>query len=103
MNRRNFISGVLAAAAGFAILPAATTYGRIWKPAKELWIPNPEWETAEYELAIIPNGNYFVWLNRANQTYQTFLHPIVELTDPVRYKNEHGVWHRIPTHVSSTT
>lgn len=31
MNRRNFIRGLLTAAAGFTILPPATTYSRIWR------------------------------------------------------------------------
>ncbi len=40
MNRRNFIGGLLSAVAGFSILPAATTHGRIWRAARpELQVP----------------------------------------------------------------
>lgn len=31
MNRRNFIGNLLAATAGFAIPPPATTYSRVWR------------------------------------------------------------------------
>jgi len=46
MNRRNFIGAALRAAAGFAILPSATTYVRAWKPTPAglvtpRWIPTP--------------------------------------------------------------
>ena len=40
MDRRNFIGGMLAAFAGFTILPPATTYGRIWRAAKPEVIHN---------------------------------------------------------------
>lgn len=33
MDRRNFIRGIVTATAGFAILPSALTYPRIWKPS----------------------------------------------------------------------
>lgn len=35
MNRRNFFGTLAKSAAGFAILPAATTYLRTWKPAPQ--------------------------------------------------------------------
>lgn len=53
MNRRNFLKNLAAAAASFAILPAATTYHRAkWvKNRSEVWIVNPEWVEARYEVA----------------------------------------------------
>lgn len=45
MNRRNFIRGLLTAAAGFTILPGA---GRIWKAERK--IVNPAWVNAPYEV-----------------------------------------------------
>ena len=40
------------AAAGFAILPSATTYTRAsWKKVGDLYVPNPEWLNAPYEVA----------------------------------------------------
>ena len=47
MNRRNFIGTLLAATAGFTILPSAE---KIWKARKTMWIPNPEWINAPYEV-----------------------------------------------------
>lgn len=52
MNRRNFLGKLAGAVAAFTVLPSATTYERIWKPKliEPVWIPNPEWTTATYEL-----------------------------------------------------
>lgn len=47
MNRRNFLRGLLTAAAGFTILPPATTYERIWRARREI---NPDWVTAPLEM-----------------------------------------------------
>lgn len=47
MNRRNFIRGLLTAAAGFTILPPATTYERIWRARREI---NPDWVNAPLEM-----------------------------------------------------
>lgn len=57
MNRRRFFTNLIGAAAAFSILPAATTYARKWKfTAEKVWVPNPEWVTAEYEVSyIIPD------------------------------------------------
>lgn len=41
MNRRSFLKSLGTVATGFAILPAATTYKRIWKPNQSgLFLPN---------------------------------------------------------------
>ena len=57
MTRRGFLSQVLKAGVAAAILPAATTYARSkWiKPSvtSNLWIPNPAYETAEYEVVFL--------------------------------------------------
>ena len=54
MTRRGFLSQILKAGVAAAVLPAATTYARSkWiKPSvtSNLWIPNPAYETAEYEV-----------------------------------------------------
>ena len=55
MNRRSFFTKLGLAAASVAILPAATTYARTWVK-KEIWIPNPEWLNANYE--IITHWNF---------------------------------------------
>lgn len=55
MKRRDFFKTLATAVAGFAILPAATTYARRWKWQAKEWVivPNPAWETAEYEVRFI--------------------------------------------------
>jgi len=45
MNRRSFFQTLAKAAAGFTILPAATSYERIWKVVRPECVPNPEWIT----------------------------------------------------------
>lgn len=34
MNRRNFLTSIITASAGFSILPSAMTYARTWKPTR---------------------------------------------------------------------
>jgi hypothetical protein len=53
MNRRSFFGKLAGAVAAFTILPSATTYERIWKPKliEPVWVVNPEWVTATYELS----------------------------------------------------
>lgn len=49
-TRRSFFNTILKAGIAAAILPAATTYARKWKPTNTgIWITNPEWENAPYE------------------------------------------------------
>lgn len=52
MNRRRFFSNLIGAAAEFAILPSAVTYSRKWIKPKQspVFIPNPEWVNAPYEI-----------------------------------------------------
>lgn len=53
MNRRGFFKTLATAAAGFAILPAATTYARTpWKrlAGSDIYVINPEWVNAPYEM-----------------------------------------------------
>jgi hypothetical protein len=48
MNRRGFFSRLGLVTAGFAILPSATTYERIWKPVTGVLTPlNPEMTFSE--------------------------------------------------------
>jgi hypothetical protein len=68
MNRRGFFSTLAKVTAGFTILPAATTYSRIWRVQRELIIPVwyhrlPCWHAVNYavkdaELARIFWQNY---------------------------------------------
>ncbi len=57
MNRRSFFAKLAVAAAGFTILPPATTYDRIWRPTRKialgrtLYRINPEWVTARYMMS----------------------------------------------------
>ena len=54
MNRRGFFSTLAKAAAGFTILPAATTYGRIWRVQREpIHYINPKWISAPYDITYI--------------------------------------------------
>lgn len=59
MNRRGFFGAIGAAVAGFSILPAATTYTRLWKAVKptpfgSLYaVPNPDYVNAPYEIAVL--------------------------------------------------
>lgn len=57
MNRRDFIRGFAGALAGFTILPAATTYERLWKAERVVkpvrYIINPAWERAPYEIVYL--------------------------------------------------
>lgn len=51
-TRRTFFKQLAGAAASFAILPAATTYERIWRPKliEPQWRINPAWVNAKYEM-----------------------------------------------------
>lgn len=57
MNRRGFISGLLAAAVAPSFLKGA---GRQWKRTVELWVPNPDYVDAECEVLFISHINAFV-------------------------------------------
>ncbi len=53
MNRRGFFSTLAKAAAGFTVLPAATTYSRIWRvqrgPIIPVWYNRfPDWYAVNY-------------------------------------------------------
>lgn len=55
MNRRSFLTNIAVAAAAFTILPSASTYQRNWVKTRPngLWVINPEWVNAEYEVAFV--------------------------------------------------
>jgi len=58
-----------AAAAGFTILPAATTYERIWRVERKIkWVRNPEWLKAEYEITLVHGTPVFgnILMNMGN-------------------------------------
>ena len=59
MNRRNFFGTLLAASAGFAILPGA---GRIWKALDARCIPNPDYNKASLEIWFMcPKEEWNAW------------------------------------------
>lgn len=62
MNTRSFLKSMLTLGVGAAILPSAITYSRRWnKPSgsDQLWKPNPDYVTAEYEFSFIMDSNAF--------------------------------------------
>ncbi len=50
MNRRGFLSSILKAGVGAMILPSALTYQRNWIKSTDLYLPNPEYISALYEV-----------------------------------------------------
>ncbi len=60
-SRRSFFSTIATAVAGFAILPPATTYARVWKAQRS--IPNPDYVEAPYEVKFLwkPGDVYGRW------------------------------------------
>ena len=57
MNRRGFFKTLSAAVATFAILPSATTYGRKWVKQGEIYVPNPAYFNARYEIKWFVRGD----------------------------------------------
>lgn len=53
MDRRNFIRGLLTAAAGFSILPAAATYARQWIEKGALIVPKSSIQMCQFRQIII--------------------------------------------------
>jgi len=83
MNRRSFFTKLGLAAATLAILPSATTYARNWvAPSKALgrvlWMPNPEWVNAPYEIAMVPSFG-----------------ELMILQAPYRYVRENGTFRQV--------
>lgn len=65
MNRRGFFKTLATAVAGFSILPAATTYTRApWKKSagSGIWIVNPEWLNAPYEVTFFVEDHRIIEL-----------------------------------------
>lgn len=93
MNRRSFFTKLALAAAAFTVLPSATTYARKWtKPSVEavLWIPNPAWETAEWELSFsrFPCDQSPVFRSCTGMSF-------------IRYENKDGVFQRVSEQVEA--
>ena len=82
MNRRRFLKNLIGAtaatAAAFSILPAATTYARKWVKTStaQIWVPNPEWVTAEYEV---------MWMGNAEIVKKAIAKSAKPLDLPMRY------------------
>ena len=54
MNRRSFFKTLAVAAAGFSVLPSATTYARakwVKQASSGIYVVNPAWVNAPYEVA----------------------------------------------------
>lgn len=97
MNRRSFFTKLGLAAASLAILPAATTYARNWKPQPTgIWTPNPAWETAEYEVQILMGEPVFdfAFLNRNWETITSanFGGPLLKDQAPMRFTDRGGIF-----------
>jgi len=64
MNRRSFFKTLAAAVAGTVVLPPAITFDRCWKTAASykkvggIWVINPEWLNAPYELSFLRNQGF---------------------------------------------
>jgi hypothetical protein len=66
MNRRGFLDTMLRASAAFSIMPASLTYTRKWKrPITNsfIWVPNPQWITAPWQLHLLLNKEAIEVLN----------------------------------------
>jgi hypothetical protein len=92
MNRRSFFKTLSAAVAGTVVLPPAITFDRcwkypVWKKSGDIWIINPEWENAPYEIGFhFPTGRFPIIHPRLNEIPG---HPPVWRDDPVpvRFRN----------------
>jgi len=61
IDRRDFISRFAGALAGFAVLPAATTYTRLWKAVRvPRFIPNPAYLDAPYIVGFVWGGEMHI-------------------------------------------
>lgn len=108
MNRRSFFKTLATAAAGFAILPSATSYTRApWKRVirvEGLWIPNPEYANAPYEVAFYlqengkPVGCLFHKFLGDPPTVPPNLRRVCE-TLPLRYKSPDFKSQPIPPYI----
>lgn len=56
MNRRGFLSGIIAAAIAPNFLKGAA---RQWRRTEELWIPNPNYVNATHEVEWLCSGDMF--------------------------------------------
>lgn len=87
MNKRDFLATLAKAAAGFAILPAANTYKRVWhKTAENIWMPNPDWVNAPYEITMYINWTRLLDRIEKNgftmKEYKRWQNSYLELTPP---------------------
>jgi hypothetical protein len=62
MNRRSFFKSLATAAVGAVVIPPAITFDRCWKnpsykkSSSGIWVVNPAWRDAEYELSVFCKG-----------------------------------------------
>lgn len=89
MNRRNFLSAL---AKGFAILPAAMAYNRVWKfatPESQLLSPQNdiidlEWENAESQIMWSFNDHCLNKIGSWRQTYPPIGQPGLRFSTELR-------------------
>lgn len=81
MNRRNFLRRSALAVFGFAVLPPAETYQRIWRASTAI---NPAWVTAPYSTNLLFDAKVYLgawtWTIDAN---------------PIRFTELAGVYRRV--------
>jgi len=95
MNRRGFLKSLGTLAAGFAILPAATTCKRIWKPSQSgLFLPNSNYELLNADMVLMYNLQYL-------KDHCAVLHDIsMDITGPFAFStNARSQFVEIPTHL----
>ncbi len=87
MNRRGFFKTLAAATVGFAILPPATTYQRVWKAVATPQI-NPAWISAPAEIGFIFNPMAF-------RGEWKFITDSVPVGFPLRFTHKNGIYESV--------
>lgn len=90
MNRRSFLASLAAAAAAPQVLIATATDAFRWKKTVEgLWVLNPEWVNAPYELLILselrPDGFNKTFLHHRWNAIPENCNIILKDAYPLRY------------------
>lgn len=108
MKRRDFFRRLGILTTAFTVLPAATTYARTWKPIQSLWVPNPEYVNAPYEVYFYVNNCAYLAYTEAGRPMlfkrsASKSDSIIGLPrEPVRMLEnpETGSWTEVPLSVS---
>ncbi len=94
MNRRGFIQTLSAAVATFAILPSATTYGRKWVKQGEIYVINPEYLTARWEIKFKhdPDDNKYLPFVADRILPASYFGTVIGHEFPMRFANREDAW-----------